>query len=97
MNLHFTGRHIEITQALKDFTTEKFSVLEKRDHTISNVYVIFHIEHLTHTAEATVHISGAEIHATAKDDDMYKAIVTLVDKLLNQITKHKEKVTDHHG
>ncbi len=97
MKLHFTGQNMEVTPALKEFTTEKLSSLEKRDHTISNVYVVFHIENVTHTVEATVHLSGAEIHATAKDDDMYKAIGMLVDKLLAQITKHKDKATDHHG
>jgi putative sigma-54 modulation protein len=97
MELHFTGRHIEVTPALKTFTADKFKPLEKRAHNITHIYVVFHVDNLTHTAEATVHISGTEIHATAKDADMYKAIGLLADKLLTQITKQKEKSTSHHG
>ena len=42
-------------------------------------------------AEATVHISGADIFAAAEDSDMYAAIDSLADKLDRQLIKHKEK------
>lgn len=96
MQLHFVGKNIEVTDALKNVTIEKFKHLEKRFNNITNVHVVFHIEHLDQIAEATVHYQGAEIHATAKEDDMYKAIDALVDKLMGQITKHKEKLIDSH-
>lgn len=96
MQLHFVGRNIDVTPALKEFTTQKFHALEKRHQQISHVHVTFHIENLTHTAEATVHMHGNELHATAKEDDMYKAIEVLADKLLTQITKMKDKIIDSH-
>lgn len=94
MQLHFTGRNFEITPALKSFATEKFQRLERRDSSITNIHLTFHVENLTHIAEATLHVSGAEIHASAKSEDMYIAIDELIDKLMGQITKHKEKHTD---
>ena len=42
-------------------------------------------------AEATLHISGADIFAAAESDDMYAAIDSLADKLDRQLIKHKEK------
>ncbi len=96
MQLHFVGRNLEVTPALKTFTTEKFQSLEKRYNHISNVHVTFHVENINHIAEATVHMQGSEIHASAKEEDMYKAVETLVDKLLGQITKFKEKIIDSH-
>jgi putative sigma-54 modulation protein len=88
MQLHFTGRNIEITPALKTFTEEKFQRINRHNAHINQVNIIFQIEHHTHVAEATLHLNGAEIHATAKTDDMYSAIDELVDKLLTQLTKH---------
>ena len=96
MQLHLVGRNVEVTPAIKDFTIEKFKPLEKRYSHIATVNVTLHVEHLTHIAEATVHFNGAEIHATAKDADMYKAIELVVEKLLGQITKHKEKTIESH-
>ena len=96
MQLNFVGRNMEVTSALKTFTLEKFKPLEIRYDQITQINITFHIEHITQIAEATVHIRGAEIHATAKDEDMYKAINMLIDKLLGQIDKHKNKLTSHH-
>ena len=96
MQLHFVGKNIEVTPALKDITTQKMQALEKRYNHISKINVVFEVEHVTNIAEATVFISGSEIHAAAKDEDMYKAIDILVAKLAGQITKHKEKIIDSH-
>jgi len=96
MQINFTGRNIEITPALKAFTQEKMERLDNRHSNIANLNVTFHIEHMTHIAEANVHANGLDIHATAKSDDMYTAIDMLVDKLIAQITKHKEKLIDNH-
>jgi putative sigma-54 modulation protein len=46
-------------------------------------------------AEATIHASGATIHANAEEDDMYAAIDALSSKLDRQVIKHKEKLKDH--
>lgn len=96
MQLHFVGKNIDVTEAIKNFTTEKFKPLEKRFSGITNVNVVFHVEHVTHIAEATLTFNGTQIHASAHDNDLYNAIDALVDKLAGQITKHKEKMIDSH-
>jgi putative sigma-54 modulation protein len=55
------------------------------------------VEKLQQKAEATVQMSGGTIHADAIHEDMYAAVDALVDKLSRQVTKHKEKLTDHHA
>lgn len=96
MQINFTGKNIEITPALKTFATEKLQHIEKRYNRITQLNVVLHLENVTHIAEATLHMNGAEIHATGKSDDMYKAIEVLTDKLVDQVTKHKEKMIDSH-
>lgn len=96
MQLNITGRNLEITPAIRNSTTEKFQRLENHFHQITHVNIVYHLEHITHIAEARLHAYGAEIHATAEDKDLYSAIDSLVDKLQTQIVKHKEKMTNHH-
>lgn len=91
MQLQLTGRNIEVTPALKTFTQEKMQKVQRRHDAISKMNIVFHVENLTHIAEATLTIDGTELHASAKADDMYSAIDELVDKLIAQVTKHKEK------
>ena len=95
MQIHFTGRNLEITPALKTFTEEKMAHLSSRDN-ISKINVTLYLEHVTHIAEATVHYHGTDIHASAKASDMYAAIDMLADKITGQVNKHKDKLTDRH-
>lgn len=97
MQLHFIGHNIDVTSALKNFTQEKLQRLQHRYENINSVNIIFLVEKLHHIAEATVHLPGTEIHAKAESHDMYTAVDLLVDKLLTQVTKYKEKHSDHHS
>ncbi|MEC8374123.1 MAG: ribosome-associated translation inhibitor RaiA, partial [Pseudomonadota bacterium] len=73
----------------------KFSKLERHFDHISNVHVILNVEKLNQKAEATVHLSGAEVFASSENTDMYAAIDSMVDKLDRQVIKHKEKLKKH--
>ncbi|TNC81736.1 MAG: ribosome-associated translation inhibitor RaiA [Oleiphilus sp.] len=98
MQLNITGHHVELTDSMKDYVSSKLQKLERHIDGITNVQVTLSVEKLRQTAEATLHISGADIHGTAEHEDMYAAIDMLVDKLDRQILKHKEKqVARSHG
>ncbi len=98
MQLNITGHHVELTESLKEYVTSKLQKLERHFDHISNVQVTLSVQKVRQIAEATLHLSGADIHATAEQEDMYAAIDLLVDKLDRQILKHKEKNVDRmHG
>lgn len=95
MQIHFTGHHMEITPALKTFTTEKLGKLERHFDKITSIHCVFDIEKLRHIAEATLLIAKAELHARAEAEDLYAAIDEMVNKLDKQLVKHKEKIQSH--
>jgi len=97
MQLTITGHHIDVTPALKSKVESKLSKLERHFDHLTDIHCILTVEKLRHKAEATVQLSGGTIHADAIEDDMYAAVDALVDKLSRQVTKHKEKLTDHHA
>jgi putative sigma-54 modulation protein len=96
MQIHFTSRNLDLTPALKTYVEEKMERLEKRHSHITTLHITLHVEKVEHTAEATAHTNGADIHASAKGDNMYSAVDLLVDKIITQVTKHKEKIIDQH-
>ena len=96
MQLNVTGHHVEITDSLRQYVTDKIAKLEKHFEKVSNTHVILSVENVRHKAEATVNMSGNSIFAESTEDDMYAAIDSLVDKLDRQVKKHKEKLTNHH-
>ena len=95
MQLNITGHHIEVTEALKQYVTEKFGKLERHFDHVIDVHVILLVEKLAQKAEATVQVNGAKLFAEEVHEDLYAAIDGLIDKLDRQILKHKEKVRNH--
>tara|TARA_B110000977_G_scaffold45461_1_gene61786 strand:+ start:10266 stop:10553 length:288 start_codon:yes stop_codon:yes gene_type:complete len=91
MQLTISGHHLEITDAIREYVNSKFAKLERHYEQITSTSVILTVEKLSQNAEATVHVSGAELFANAQHEDLYAAIDSLTDKLDRQLIKHKEK------
>ena len=97
MQLSITGHHIDVTESLRDYVQSKLSRLERHFDFMTDIHCVLTVEKLAHKAEATIHLTGGALHADAVEEDMYAAIDGLVDKLSRQVTKYKEKLTDHHA
>jgi putative sigma-54 modulation protein len=95
MQVSITGHHVEVTDSLKNHVDEKIAKLKRHFDNVTDVHVILTVEKLEQKAEATVQISGAKLFADDAQEDMYKAIDNMVDKLDRQIIKHKEKTGSH--
>ena len=93
MNLNLTGRHLEITPAIRAHVTSKLDKVKRHFDNVIDINVILSVDKLVQKAEATVHVSGKNIHAETEDSNLYVAIDALVDSLDRQVLKHKEKNT----
>ncbi len=91
MQIQFTGRHVEVSEELRDYTTTKFKRLLRKVDKIISIHVTFAIEKLAHIAEANVRIPGIVINAKSESDSQKNAVLDLIEKLLIQIEKHKDK------
>lgn len=95
MQIEITGHHVDITDALRDHVQTKFTRLKRHFDKMINVHVILTVEKKIQKAEATLHMSGNDVHADAESEDMYASVDAMIDKLDRQIVKHKEKMTEH--
>lgn len=91
MNLNLTGRHLEITPAIREHVVSKLSKVKRHFDQVIDINVILSVDKLIQKAEATVHLSGKTVFAEAADDNLYVAIDNLVDSLDRQVLKHKDK------
>ncbi|MBL0142708.1 MAG: ribosome-associated translation inhibitor RaiA [Betaproteobacteria bacterium] len=91
MNLQLTGHHVEITPSIREYVVSKLGRIKRHFDQVIDMNVIISVQKLDQMIEATVHVSGKDIHVECHDADMYAAIDALVDKLDRQIIKHKEK------
>lgn len=91
MNINLTGRHLEITPAIREHVTNKLSKIKRHFDNVIDVSVILSVDKLKQKAEATVHMSGKTVFAETDDTNLYVAIDNLTDLLDRQILKHKDK------
>ena len=95
MQMTISGHHLDLTDPIRNYVTTKLSKLERHYEQITSTAVILTVDKLVQKAEATVHVTGAELFAIGEHEDMYAAIDALTDKLDRQIIKHKEKHRGH--
>ena len=91
-----TGRHIELTDALKERVEEKVERFEKFFDGITHAAAILTLADGRLAAEMTLTVRpGVTLVAVADSpDDMYMAVEAAADKLERQLKKHKEKLQD---
>jgi putative sigma-54 modulation protein len=92
MQLDITGRHIEITPALREFAEEKLAKLGRLLDDPIEVHVVLAIEKHRHMAEVQVKSRNAVFAGTQETGDLYASIGEVADKLERQVLKHKEKM-----
>lgn len=91
MNINLTGRHLEITPAIREHVTIKLGKVKRHFDNVIDINVVLSVDKLKQKAEATVHLSGKTVFAETDDSNLYVAIDNLVDSLDRQILKHKDK------
>ena len=97
MQLKLTGHHVEVTDSMRAYVQKRLERVKRHFDNVIDVTFVMSVDKLQHKAEATVHVSGGNIHADAIETDMYAAIDALVDKLDRSVLKHKEKKADKHA
>lgn len=96
MQVTVIGRHIEATDALKQYAQEKFSRLEKYlPKTSQTVITLSVVKKVHHIAEAVIKSNGVLIQASEETEEMYSAIDLLVEKIERRVRRYKEKLVDH--
>ncbi|SMN16568.1 Ribosome hibernation protein YhbH [uncultured Candidatus Thioglobus sp.] len=95
MQLNISGHHLDITDAIRQHSEEKLAKIKHHFDHVININMILEVEKDVNIAEATIHISGADLFAKAESNDMYASIDQMVNKLDAQVRRHKEKLNDH--
>ncbi len=97
MEIIIHGRHLDVTEAIRNYVEKKASKLTKYSNRINKVQFTLKIEGQNHISEAVCSIAGATLVSEAADADMYAAIDLGMDKLEKQLVRQREKLKDHKG
>jgi putative sigma-54 modulation protein len=92
-----TGRHVSITEPIKDYAEKKIEGLHLDYPKIIEAHVILNVEKYRHHAEVVLICSNhITIEASAETSDMYGSIDQVIGKIAQQMRKYKTKIMRQH-
>lgn len=96
MKFEYTGRHIEVTPAIRTHVEDQF---RKLNHIFVNgteprIHVILEVEKNRQIGEVVVHWRDHTLTATDTNADMYMALSRAVGKIEKQALKIKKRIID---
>ena len=94
MNINISGHNYEVDEKLKNYTFKKLKKLDNYNDYITSTHITYRNENLKHVAEGLIYVSGSEIHASSEHETSHGAMDGLIDRLVKQLNKYKEKNTD---
>jgi putative sigma-54 modulation protein len=92
-----TGRHLEITDAIRDYVYSKVEHIHLDYPRIIEAHVILDVSKHRHWAEIVLHCANhITIEADHECDDMYAALDGVINKITRQMRKYKTRMLRSH-
>src|SRR3954463_10521773 len=93
MSCDITGRHIEITDPIRKFATDRVERLRGiADEVLESHFILTVEKHQRHIAEVNIKTRHDFYHGEEVSTDMYTSIAAVLDKVEKQILKDKGRV-----
>lgn len=91
MRVAYTGRNIEVTSALRDFTEVHLRKIRKILGEAIHVHMTLTVQKHRQIAEIHLRSRSLDINGLEETNDMYASINTVLEKAERQALKHKGK------
>ena len=94
MEFNIRGSKVEVTDAIKNYITDKIGKLEKyfEDSSSLTANVLIKVNGINQTVEVTIPIRKTILRAEDTNTDLYSAIDLVSEKLERQIRKNKTRL-----
>ncbi len=97
MNITVTGRHLNVSDNLREYAEKKIKKLERYFNQLIDAHVILSSEKLDRISEVVINGDGVQFHGKENAADLHSAIDLLFEKMEKQIRRYKEKHQMHKG
>ncbi len=98
MQIAVTFRHMESSEAVRNYVEEKLARVKKYIEEPIDAQVVLSVQKkIHHRAEVTMVAKGLTMKSVEEKDDMYAAVDLMVDKIERQLKRYKEKLKRHKG
>src|SRR5690606_12706548 len=95
MDVRISGRHIEVTDALKSHIQSAFDRFEHHFDKAVDADVVLTVEKTRHIAEINLHANGLRVNAKSVTEDLYLAFDAALQKVERQVAKYRDRINRH--
>ncbi|MBN2586719.1 MAG: ribosome-associated translation inhibitor RaiA [Candidatus Fermentibacteraceae bacterium] len=95
MNIEISGRHFDLTDALKQHVERKLDTIDRFYDGILNIHVILEVTSGTNHVHIQVRGNHIKLDSKAKSHDIYSAFDEAFDTLEHRVRKFKDKMHNH--
>jgi putative sigma-54 modulation protein len=94
-NISIVGKHIQITDAIRNYVFDKLSKIERIADHIIDVVVTLDAQKLEQSCSILMNFIHFHIKVGASTDNMYSAIDKASDRVIKLVRKYKTKLQSH--
>jgi len=95
VDVEITGRHVDVTQVMRDHISQHVAKLPRFDGNIQYITVTLALDSGAQFVEIIAKCHRADLVAQSKGHDMYRCIEEAFARMQRQIIRHHDKVTSH--
>lgn len=96
-SINVVGRHVQVTDAMKDYAMEKIAKIERFSDRIIEVHISMDVQKFEHRVDVSTKIGGVLIKSRASTDSMYASIDKAVERIDTQLKRYKTRIQNHHA
>jgi putative sigma-54 modulation protein len=93
MNRRVTARHFDLTEATKNYAFEAMDGLTRYYDRIVDCHMVLEKEKDRWRVECVLGVYGKILNADSREDLLYRAIDSAIDKMERQLEKYKARLT----
>lgn len=93
--VYISGKHIEVTEALRNYVWEKLSRVERITDQIIDVHVVLDSQKLEKTCSILMNFIRFQIKVQVGKENMYEAIDKAIDRVVKLIRRYKSKLQSY--
>lgn len=92
MPVRITGRHVDVTDAIRKYINKKLPRIEKYTDRIQTIDIVLEKDGFQYESELRLKSGPIEINASVKDPDLMRSIDMLMDTVEGQMAKKWSKL-----
>lgn len=95
MKMDISGRHFQVTPALKEYVTGKIEKFDKFSLKLEQAHIVLEVQKFHQVCEIVLSGKNLKIRAKEENADMYAAFDKCFEVIELQLRRQHDKIKDH--